>query len=93
VRPEHIVCLKIHGMTFNSPVQRGEIASFESRIVLTGTSRMIALIEMKVEEKTVVRGYITFINVDLDGKSVPHGIEITANTPEEVSLQEEAAAL
>jgi len=93
VRPEHIVCLKIHGMTFNSPVQRGEIVSFESKVVLTGSSRMISLVEMKVEDKTVVRGFITFINVDLNGKAVPHGIEITANSPEEVALQEEAAGL
>ncbi len=93
VRPEHIVCLKIHGMTFNRPVRSGEIVAFESKIVLTGTSRMIALIEMKVDAVTVVRGYITFINVDLDGKSIPHGIEITASTPEEIALQEEAAAL
>lgn len=93
VRPEHIVCLKIHGMTFNSPVRRGEIASFESKVVLTGKTRMVTLIEMKVEEKTVVRGFITFINVDLNGKATPHGVEITAATPEEIALQEEAAAL
>lgn len=93
IRPEHIVCLKIHGMTFNRPVHKGEIASFESKVVLTGTSRLVTLIEMKVEDHTVVRGYITFINVDLDGKAIPHGIEIAASTAEEIALQEEAAAL
>jgi acyl-CoA hydrolase len=93
VRPEHIVCLKIHGMTFNSPVKRGEIASFESKVVLTGRTRMVAYIEMKVEDKSVVKGFITFINVNLEGKPEPHGIEITPQTAEEITLQEEAKSL
>jgi acyl-CoA hydrolase len=93
VPPEHIVCLKIHGMTFTSPIRKGGVVTFESKIVLTGKSRMVAFIEVKIEDRSVVRGFITFINVDMEGKSQPHGIEIVARTPEEIALQKEAAAL
>ena len=30
-KPENIVCLKIHGMTFNRPIRKGELPVFTSR--------------------------------------------------------------
>jgi acyl-CoA hydrolase len=92
-RPENIVCLKIHGMTFNRPVKRGEIVRFESKIVHTGKSRLVAYICTIVNGQMVVEGFITFVHVDSDGKPLPHGITITPATPEDVELQERAKAL
>jgi acyl-CoA hydrolase len=92
-KPENIVCLKIHGMSFTRPVKRGEIATFESRIVLTGTSRMIAYIQLKVRDLQVVQGFITFVNVDLEGKTLPHGVTITPVKPEDIALHEQAKLL
>ena len=91
--PENIVCLKIHGMLFSRPVHLGEIVCFESRIVCTGKSRMIAYIETKVKDQTVISGFITFIHVDLEGHSLPHGITVEASTPEEIALVEKARNL
>jgi acyl-CoA hydrolase len=93
--PENIVCLKIHGMSFTRPVRRGEVIRFESRIILTGRSRIVAHIQMKGKAETdvVVEGFITFVHVDQDGKPLPHGIKVTANTAEEIELQEKARNL
>ena len=91
--PESIVCLKIHGMTFSRPVRKGEIVRFDSKIVLAGKSRLVAFIAMMASEQLVVRGFVTFINVDENGRALPHGITITATSPEDTLLQEEAAEL
>jgi len=87
--PENIVCLKIHGMTYTRPVRRGEVIRFNSRIVLTGRSRIIAHIQMLSLQPAdiIVDGFITFVNVDENGKSLPHGITVIAETPEEVEIQ------
>ena len=91
--PENIVCLKVHGMLFSRPVRRGEIVRFDSKIVLAGRTRLVAHIEICAQEKPVVEGFITFVHVDSDGKSTPHGIEITPTRPEDITLQERARAL
>jgi acyl-CoA hydrolase len=42
--PQYVLCLKIHGMTFQRPVRPGEVIRFESKIALTGRSRLIAYV-------------------------------------------------
>ena len=91
--PNHIVCLQIHGMVFTQPVKKGQIACFESRIVFTGRTKLVAYIRILIEEKPVVDGFITFIHVDDHGKSCPHEIVLEPATPEEIQLNEKAAAL
>ena len=93
VPPKNIVCLKIHGMTFTRPVHLGEIATYTSRIVLTGRSRLVAYISLVANDEEVVRGFITFINVDQDVKPFPHGITIVPTDPEDITLAEEAKQL
>ncbi len=93
VPPENIVCVKIHGMSFARPVCLGEVVQFQSKIVLTGKTRMVAFIRMCGKEDEVVRGFITFVNVDQAGVPFAHGIEITPTSPEDLALQEEARNL
>lgn len=92
-KPENIVCLKIHGMTFSRPIRKGELPVFTSRVVLTGETKIVSLIEVRVLGKLAVRGFITFIHVDLEGKSQPHGLDFVPVTPEDVALHEEAKKL
>ena len=92
-KPDNIVCLMIHGMHFSAPVHRGQLARFDSRVVYTGTTRIVSHIRLSVNDTTVVQGFITFIHVDLEGKSIPHGIVITPRTDEEKKLYEQAEAL
>lgn len=94
-RPENTVCLKIHGMCFTRPVHKGEVVRFDSRVVFTGRSRMVAHIQMKIAATNdlVVDGFITFIHVDEHAKAQPHGIVITPETPEEVEIYQRAKTL
>lgn len=92
-KPENIVCLKIHGMTFTRPIKKGELVTFTSRVVLTGETKIVSNIEVRAGGKLAVRGFITFIHVDLEGKPLPHGIVLKPETEKEKELSEEAKAL
>lgn len=92
-KPENIVCLKIHGMTFTRPILKGELPTFTSRVVLTGGTKIVSYIEVSVRGKVAVRGFITFIHVDLEGKPLPHGLDFVPQTVEEKALNEEAKTL
>ena len=92
-KPENIVCLKIHGMTFSAPIRKGELPVFTSRVVLTGDTKIVSLIEVHVLGKLAVRGFITFIHVDLEGKPLPHGLDFVPTTPEDKILNDEAKLL
>ena len=91
--PQNVLCLKIHGMTFQRPVRPGEVVRFESKIVQTGRSRLVAYVRATTKEEITVDGFLTFVYVDDNGKSVAHGITIEAETPEEIELQERANQL
>jgi len=45
-RPESILCLKIHGMLFKKPVKMGSVIRFESKIVHTGRTSLVAYIRL-----------------------------------------------
>jgi acyl-CoA hydrolase len=91
-RPENIVCLKIHGMSFKRPVRLGEVIRFESKIIFGGRTKLVAYIGMKGKEDAdqIVEGFITFIHVDQEGKPLPHGITVEPGSEEEARLQEQA---
>jgi acyl-CoA hydrolase len=87
---ENIVCIKIHGMTFTRPVKLGEIAKFTSKIVYAGRTSLIANIRLSIQDQEVINGFITFVNVDKDGHSFPHGVEIKPISAEDLSMYEQA---
>ena len=93
VPPGNIVCAKIHGMTFARPVKLGETVQFTGKVVLTGRSRLVTNIRMCVRDGEVLNGFITFVNVDQEGRSLPHGVEIEAISAEDIALQEQAREL
>jgi acyl-CoA hydrolase len=86
-RPEDIVCLKIHGMTFIRPVRGGDVITFESRIILAGKSSLHAHVSMQAKGEPVMDGFITFVHVDREGRACPHGIVITPSTEADIALQ------
>jgi acyl-CoA hydrolase len=92
-RPQNIVCLQIHGMHFQRPVRLGEVIAFESQVALTGRSRIVTYIRLKASDEYMLEGFITFINVDPEGCSLPHGITIEPETEEEKELFERAKGL
>ena len=97
VNPKDIICVKIHGMTFNKPVNAGSIVCFRSKVVNAGKSSLTAYVKVSMihtlsEEMDIVDGFITFVHVDENGRPLPHGIEIAAVTAEDSMLQETAKA-
>jgi|ERR1035437_6942208 acyl-CoA hydrolase len=94
VDPKDIICLKIHGMTFNKPVKAGNIVCFRSKVVYAGRTSLTSFVKVSIihtenEVNDLVDGYITFVHVDEHGKPLPHNLEIIANTEEDKAIQEE----
>ncbi len=93
--PRSVVCLKIHGMYFTSPAKPGEVLKFDSKIVYTGTSSLIAyiLVTRSGSPKSMVDGFVTFIHVDGETHPIPHNIETQPLTSDDRHLHEEASKL
>lgn len=96
VRPESLVCLKIHGLLFTKPVRLGDIIKFTSRAVYAGKSSIITHTEAAVRKdgyERLVDGFITFIHVDENTAPQPHNVVIEPGTDEEREVWEKAASL
>lgn len=93
--PENVVCLKIHGMTFKKPVRKGEIIKYESKIVHTTHTTLIAYVKVSLanEETVIVDGFLTFVHVALKGVPTPHHQIVEAVSAEDIELQEKAKKL
>lgn len=93
--PENTVCVKIHGMVFTKPVKKGSVLRCESKVVYAGRTSLVSYVKIMFHptDEFVVDGFLTFINVNSDGKPTPHGIVLEAVTPEDIELQEKAKAL
>lgn len=76
--PHHVVCLKIHGLTFTRPVRSGSIVRFESKIVETGNTSLKVSVALFLQtlDAPIVTGYITFIHVNDEGQPEPHGLTL-----------------
>jgi acyl-CoA hydrolase len=90
VKPENIVCLQIHGMMFKRPVKLGEVVCYESKVILTGKSSLIAYVRVISQDEVMLDGFLTFIDVDKAGHSQSHGIVIEPATVEDTAIQERA---
>lgn len=93
--PKNIICVKIHGLTFQKPVKAGECVCYDSRIVHTGGSSLKAYVMVHKANCSdlVVEGFITFVHVNEETQAVPHGIELEAVTDEDKILMERASKL
>lgn len=95
-RPEDIVCVKVHGMHFLRPANRGDILELRTRVVLVGNTSITVAAEVSLNENpdTVVCGMATFVSVDKTGKPYRHGLSLDPATIAEVrALHEEALRL
>ena len=93
--PENTVCVKIHGMVFTKPVKKGSVIRCESKAVLAGRTSLVVYVKIMFHttDEFIVDGFLTFINVNHQGKPTPHGIVLEAVTPEDIELQEKAKLL
>lgn len=91
----NIVCLKIHGLAFTYPLQSGDIACFTSKIIHTGRTSLkvhVAIARMH-EQENILNGFITFVYVDDQGHSQPHGLSLNITRPEDIALNQQAKSL
>ena len=93
--PNNIVCLKIHGLSFTKPLSSGEIASFESKIIQTGRTSLKVYVALKPrgQDEPVVKGFITFVHIDNNGKAIPHGLDLELTDPDDLELNRQAKNL
>ena len=92
-RPENIVCVKVHSMEFLRPVQKGEVLKLESKVVLAGRTSLVVYVHGTAGNQLAVKGFISFVNVDENGKPQPHGVTIIPDNEIDLALQKEAEAL
>lgn len=84
-KPESIVCVNIHGLTFTEPARRGDIINLETRIAKAGRTSFTVYgkITKNNSNKVLSDGFITFVFVDENGKPMPHGIVLDNPEDEE----------
>ncbi|HCT29965.1 MAG TPA: acyl-CoA thioesterase [Bacteroidales bacterium] len=96
LNPKNIICLKIHGMQFRTPVKPGECICYTSKTVYAGKSSLAVYVKVaRVSnlESIIVDGFITFVHVDEHTKACPHGIVIKPETEEEKLFYKRASEL
>jgi acyl-CoA hydrolase len=95
LNPQNVVCLKIHGMYFTKPAKSGDVLRFSSKVVYAGRSSITSYIHVENNgaDKSLVDGFVTFINVDESTNPSPHYIEINPETEEDRILFETAKNL
>lgn len=94
--PENTVCLNIHGLLFTRPVAKGSIIRYESKVVYAGRTSLVVYVKVimaKNEEIVLVDGFMTFIHVNKEGRSTPHGLVIEPVSAEDIALHEKAKGL
>ncbi len=88
LKPQNIVCAKMHELEFLKPIHLGDVICFTSSIVHSGNSSLTVHIKINrtPETEVLVQGFISFVNVD--EKQIPqqHGIIIIPETDEEFML-------
>ena len=95
-KPENIVCLNIHGLTFKSPAQNGDIIDIEARVVKAGRTSFTVYgkITTNKNEKQTCEGFITFAFIDENNKPIPHHLVLDETSDEnELLLRERALNL
>lgn len=89
LEPSSIVCLKVHGIEFLSPVRAGHVVTYSGQIVRTGRSTITVYIEARDYRSTEIlisRGFITFCHVDENTQSKPHGLDFVPQNEREKEL-------
>jgi acyl-CoA hydrolase len=95
LKPQNVVCLKIHGMYFTKPAKSGDVLKFSSKVVYAGKSSLTAYVHVEKNGSDIllVDGFITFIHVDEQTKPAPHFLSVSPANEEDMKLFEVAKDL
>jgi acyl-CoA hydrolase len=88
--PENIVCVNIHGLVFKKPIPNGSIIRYESRVVRTGRTSLLAYIEvfLQRDRTLLVDGFVTYVHVDREDRPIPHGVIVVPQDAEDLAILE-----
>jgi acyl-CoA hydrolase len=77
-RPEDIVCARVHGMTFEKPINNGDIAEIKARVAYVGTTSITVKGQAFTvhSDVPVVSAMVTFVTVDKHGSPYAHGLSL-----------------
>ena len=93
--PSRIVCIKVHGMKFIRPGNNGDILQIESVLAHVGKTSLTIYTKIykRISGEQHVDGFVTFVTVDENGKSMPHGIKYKPSDEEGFKLWNEVERL
>lgn len=95
-QPESIVCLKMHGLCFNNPADKGDIITIDTQLVKAGRTSFMIYGQTTKNSSTAILadGFITFVFVDEHGKPKPHNLVLAPAIDEaQASLREIAGKI
>ncbi|MCU0607592.1 MAG: acyl-CoA thioesterase [Candidatus Edwardsbacteria bacterium] len=77
-RPEDVVCVQIHGMSFDRAAAKGDLIELRADVAYLGTKSITVHAAVYVNEQAEpsVSGLSTFVTVDRDGKPYAHGLAL-----------------
>ncbi|WFA08666.1 hotdog domain-containing protein [Tissierella sp. Yu-01] len=93
-RPENIVCVNIHGLTFKTPANNGDIVDIESMVARVGRTSFTTYGRISKNGLETCEGYITFTFVDENNKPIPHNLVLDeTDDPIELEIRRKALEL
>lgn len=87
--PNNVVCVKLHGLKFGTPANKGDIIELETKVVVVGNTSITVYGKVTRNESSsiLVDGFTTFVCVDENGKKMLHNLaKPEASTEEEILL-------
>jgi acyl-CoA hydrolase len=87
-RPEDVVCVKVHGISFEKPINNGDITEIKARVACVGTTSITVKGQAFTGDSEVpaVSGMVTFVTTDKHGNPYAHGLSLP---PEYISQNRE----
>lgn len=84
VPADNIVMMNIHQMTFKKPIQLGSLIKCSGQLVYAGTSSFMVHLTFEVDGYRHVEGFISYVNVDENGKTRAHDIKLNLEDDQEL---------
>lgn len=87
--PNSVVCVKLHGLKFGTPANKGDIIELETKVIAVGNTSITVYGKVTRNETSfiLVDGFTTFVCVDENGKKMLHNLsKPEAANEEEIML-------
>lgn len=78
-KPEDVVCVQVHGMSFIKPARRGDIIRVESQLAFLGQKSITVYGQAAINQEPdpYITSYATFVTIDQQGKPYAHGLSLS----------------